>query len=169
MTSRYGAQGCARGSAHQSLAWHRNGTTGHRKAQGPAVAVWSPSARVPVCAPGPFTHPREQPQLRQPSPSVLGSTRREHWNYSATWAYTLGVQPQADYHTRRAPGHRPRLRVAIRAISTLGSSPGSFLSPFRLRFPACRGSCAPERTSHRPSHLQSQALAKMASEAAGTC
>lgn len=32
--------------------------------------------RVPVSAPPPFTHPREQLQPRQPSPSVLGSARR---------------------------------------------------------------------------------------------
>lgn len=115
------ARGCAPGSTPQSPERHRNGATGPRGTQGSAAAARCAAARVPVRVPPPFTHPHEQPQPRQPSPSVLGSARRGPRAYSATWADPRGAQPSADYNLRRALGPRPGLRAPIRALSALGS------------------------------------------------
>lgn len=172
-TSRCATPGCARGSAAQRPAWRGNLTTVPRRAQGPAAAVRHPSAHVPVGAPQPFTYPCEQPQPRQPSPSVLRSARRGHRDYSATWADTRGAQPQADYNLRHALGPHPGLRVAMRAMFGLPVAAGSSCPlDYSSQY---AGDAGPQSVG--PTALPTSDLSyspaptprKMASEAAGTC
>lgn len=168
------ARGCAPGSAGRRPRWRRNFTTLHTGDPGPSNSCPKPGLSRTCLSPRPFTHPCEQPQPRQPSRWIPSSARCCHRDCSATWADARNALPQAGYILGQALQLRPGLRVATKATSTWGSSPGRLLLTFRLQFPACQGCCAPQRMSHRPSHIRSQHLhphptpQKMASEAAGT-
>lgn len=158
-TSRYAERRCARGSADQSPACRRNGTTEPKRAQGLAAAVRGPSASVPVCAPQHFHSPsrtataaaaitlrlRLHPQRLLGLQRPLGLHPRHAAPSGLQTPRCTGAGPAPGYGWRRGPS-QPRDR-----------GPGSLSLPCRLRFPACPKGCAPQRTSHSPSHLGSLA------------
>lgn len=102
-----------------------------------------PRSYLPTCVPRPFTHPREQPQPRQPCPSVLGG----HKVYVIWGQHPCGSTPgrlQAPTCTGARQAYGWRWGPALDLQTTVPSVPG-------------RGAQA--RTSHRPSHIRSQTTA----------
>lgn len=92
-------------------------------------------SRTSWCA-RPFAHPREQPQLPQPSRTFLDSAHRSHravpvpsFADTGTTAPpglevtppTPAAHPGDELQFPECIGSRPGLRVVMRAVSTLGS------------------------------------------------